>query len=92
MKVKEFQYTDSKGQTTGKKVAVMTESGEVVQGMDLSKLTAEERQSFFEIQSQYEENLQPFMKAFRRYNKPNITEEITHRTSDLQSFLVAVRG
>ncbi len=74
MKIEEFDYTKKTGEQSHRKIMVLNNHKEYVDGLDLDKLTAEEIITVLEIQEKYENALKPFVeKAFRRFNKSNMT-------------------
>jgi hypothetical protein len=74
MKLKRFDYKkESTGETRARKVLVLQESKELVEGIDLDKLDHWEIDSLTEIQEKYEKQMAPFMKAYRRFKKENVT-------------------
>jgi len=79
MKIAEFNYTAKSGETTARHIAVITESKEAIQGIDLDKLNAEEARKFAELQVRYEAELKPFMKAFRRFNLVSMTDRVDNK-------------
>ena len=76
MKVARFNYTAKGGESTTRHIAVITESSEAIQGIDLDKLNKEEADKLTAIQLRYEEDLKPFMKAFRKFKVESITSRI----------------
>lgn len=74
MKIEEFDYTKKTGEQSHRKIMVLNNHKEYVDGLDLDKLTAEEIIAVLEIQEKYENTIKPFVeKAFRRFNKSNMT-------------------
>jgi len=86
MKLRKFDYKkESTGETGARKVLVLQESNELVEGIDLDKLDGWEWKSLEAIQEEYEKKMKPFMKAYRRFKKENVTgyEQITDDVGSL---------
>jgi hypothetical protein len=56
-------------------VLVLNDVPEYIKGIALHKLSEDQKKELLEIQSAYEEKLQPFMTNFRQYKKERFTEE-----------------
>lgn len=78
MKRHRFKYTKKKdGETSEYNLIVTSSAGGIhFAGVDLNKLTESEKSEVINIQRRYEEDMKPFMKAYRMFLKENIVEEI----------------
>jgi 2-oxo-4-hydroxy-4-carboxy--5-ureidoimidazoline (OHCU) decarboxylase len=86
MRLRKFDYKkESTGEASTREVLVLQESKELVEGIDLGKLDGWERKSLMAIQEEYEKKMKPFIKAYRRFKKENVTayEEITDDAGSL---------
>lgn len=71
-KVKNFTYKKKEG-AEEKEVFTLNENDRHIVGIDLSKLSEEEKIELFEASKEYEEKIAPFVKkGFRKYLKENM--------------------
>lgn len=68
MRIKEFEYNKN-DEKTFRKVLVLNQNNDSLEGIELKYLTEEEQQKLIRLQKVYEENLKPFMKAYRKFLK-----------------------
>lgn len=76
MKLENFKY--KKKNTEELKdynLLVLREDDEHISGINLEYLTPEETESVKNIQLDYEQKLQPYLKAYRSFIKENIIDE-----------------
>jgi hypothetical protein len=77
MKRFEFEYEKKDGSKSKRNVISLHASDKWVDGIDLTKLTEDEKIKMMQIQLHYEYQMKPFMtKGFRRFLKEGMT--ITH--------------
>lgn len=77
MKRYKFLYEKANGDQNEYDLMITNSTPDRFYGIDLNKLTAEEKVQVLEVQEEYEEKMKPFMKAFRQFIKENIiTEDI----------------
>ena len=72
MKTKEFKYVKKDGIENDYNLLILNEDKTHLKGIDLNKLTEEEKGKLINIQKKYEEDLKPFMKAYRSFILENI--------------------
>ena len=75
MKTKEFKYVKKNGEKGEYKLLILNESTDYLKGIDLNKLNENEKIKLTAIVEKYEEDLKPFMKAFRQFIVENIINE-----------------
>lgn len=77
MKIRNFDYTKKNSEETSKReILQLHDTNDWIDGIDFTKLDEEEREIVLGIQTQYEEDMKPFMKkAFRRFLKEGIKNE-----------------
>lgn len=77
MKRYKFLYEKANGDQNEYDLMITNSTPDRFYGIDLNKLTTEEKVQVLEVQEEYEEKMKPFMKAFRQFIKENIiTEDI----------------
>lgn len=75
MKIFEFDYVKKYGEESKRKAMLISASDDWVEVIDFTKLSPEEQSKIQEIQLEYENNMQPFIKkAFRRFNRSNMVD------------------
>ena len=75
MKIKEFRYKKKTGEEGDYNLLILNESLEYLSGIDMNKLSDEEKVKLKAVIEKYEEELKPFMKAFRKFIVGNIIYE-----------------
>ena len=79
MKTKEFKYVKKNGEEGEYNLLILNESTDYLKGIDLNKLNEKEKKDLTAIMERYEEELKPFMKAFRQFIVENIVDENTKK-------------
>lgn len=74
MKIKEFTY-EKKDYNKDYSLLVLNEDSNYLKGISLNDLTEEEYVNLLEIQEEYEDRLEPFMKHFKQFKKEKIIRE-----------------
>ena len=75
MKRYSFLYEKKDGQQSEYDLMILNSTPERFYGIDLNKLSEDEQKQVIEIQEKYEEDMKPFMKAYRQFIKENILTE-----------------
>ena len=75
MKRYNFLYEKKDGQQSEYDLMILNSTPERFYGIDLNKLSEDEQKQVIEIQEKYEEDMKPFMKAYRQFIKENILTE-----------------
>ena len=78
MKTQTFKYRKKNGEENEYELLVLNESTDYLKGIDLNKLNDDEKIKVKEIVKTFEEQLKPYMKAFRQF----IVENIINESSD----------
>ena len=81
MKIKNFDYVKANGEEKKPELLIIHENKDLVEGIDLTKLSEDEQKSVKMIRYAYESRMKTFMKAYRRYTKSNITK-VTGESND----------
>lgn len=76
MKRYSFLYEKKNGEQNEYDVMITNSTPERIYGIDLNKLSDEEREKAIAIQEEYEEKMAPYIKiAYRQFIKENILTE-----------------
>lgn len=76
MKRYNFLYEKKNGEQNEYDVMITNSTPERIYGIDLNKLSDEEREKAIAIQEEYEEKMAPYIKiAYRQFIKENILTE-----------------
>jgi len=70
-----FLYEKANGEQNEYDLMITNSTLDRFYGIDLNKLSEEEKTQVIAIQEEYEEKMKPFMKAFRQFIKENIIKE-----------------
>ncbi len=74
MKIKSFKY-NKENETKDYELLILESNEKHISGISLNYLTEEEKNDLKRIQQKYEEDLKPFMKAFRKFLNEKIINE-----------------
>jgi hypothetical protein len=77
MRIQKFQYEKKLGEVSEREILLLHSTNEFAEGIDLSKLSEDEKKELFAVQREYETKLKPFINsAYRRF----LTEKIVEGT------------
>jgi len=80
VKIREFIYTKSSGETKNYKVLVQKESSSFFEGISLLDFSPEDREKILTIQKEFEDKLNPFYTVgYRKFNNASIQEEVIQK-------------
>lgn len=71
MKLKKFNYLKEEKKDE-RNVLQFHESDKYIEGIDLSKLKENEKEELLSIQREYEQNIEPYIYAYRKFLKEKI--------------------
>ena len=74
MKFRDFKYQKKNGEVNDYSLMILNETDTHLAGIDFNKLSVEEVEEVKKIQKEYEDKLNPYLKAFRNFIKENIQE------------------
>lgn len=75
-KILDFKYQSSPEKEVQEVSLLQMVRGESFSaGINLNKLSEDERKQLMEIQEKYEADTKPYMKAYRRYNDDKVVKE-----------------
>lgn len=77
MKTKKFNYKKKNGKEDNYDLIILNENSDYISGIDLNKLNDDEKIKVVAVVEKFEEELKPFMKAFRKFIVENIINENT---------------
>lgn len=75
MKIEGFNYRKKDGEQRTVDLLLLQEDESHIAGIDFTKLSEDEKNKVVAIQQQYEDDLKPFMKAYRKFLKDGILNE-----------------
>lgn len=74
MKIKNFKY-NKEDETKEYELLILESTDKYISGISLNYLKEEEKNDLKRIQQKYEEDLKPYMKAFRKFLNEKIINE-----------------
>jgi len=74
VKFRDFKYQKKNGEVNDYSLMILNETDTHLAGIDFNKLSVEEVEEVKKIQKEYEDKLNPYLKAFRNFIKENIQE------------------
>jgi len=77
MRIKGFRYKKKDGSEDEYNLAILNEGAEYLVGIDMNKLNEWEQKAFTAMMEKFDEDLKPYMKAYRKFIIENITNEAT---------------
>jgi hypothetical protein len=72
MKIEKFKYKKTETDVSEREVLVLNEDENHLKGLDLSKVSLEEKYKIIGIQENYEDKLKPHLKNYRDFIKEKI--------------------